>query len=231
MFPTTNWTRLAVATMEGQSAGREALAALCRDYRPAIVGHLRGRGFPEAEAEDLAQQFFVSLLNSRAWRRADRAKGRFRSFLLGILEHVIAHRREQGRAQKRGGGVVPLSLDALAEEGFDLPEAPTDAARLFDREWALRMVELALAAIEAQWAAGGKADEFAVLRGFLPGAEDPPTYEAAAARLQLSPAAVKSAIHRLRRAFRAQLRSAVARTVSLHEIDAELAHLRRVLEG
>lgn len=229
MFPTTHWSVLAVATLEGEASGREALAALCRDYRPAVLSHVRRRGFGPEEAEDITQEFFFALLNSRTWQRADRARGKFRTFLLGMVEHVIAHRRERAQALKRGGGFALVSLDQLLEEGSDPPDPEGDVSRAFDRQWAVCMIEQALAAVAGHWAAQGRSHDLDVLRNFLPGGAGG-SYEEAGRELGLSVAAVKSAIHRLRQHFRAGLRTAVARTVDApHEIDEELRHLRRIL--
>ncbi len=231
MFPTTHWSVLAEATLEGGASGREALADLCRRYRPVILSHVRRRGFTREEAEDVTQEFFLALLRSRAWQRAEQARGRFRTFLLGMLEHVIGHRWEKERALKRGGGQETLSLDKLLEEGRELPGSDGETARHFDRQWAVCMVEQALAGVASRWAAQDREEEFRVLQQYLPGGAHPATYEAAGAALGLSQPALKSAIWRLRQAFRAELRQAVARTVEApHEVDAELRHLHRALE-
>jgi RNA polymerase sigma-70 factor (ECF subfamily) len=229
MFPTTQWSRLAEATLNGDLAGREALARLCEDYRPPVIAFLRTRGWNGHDAEDLAQEFFLKLLESKAWRRADRSRGRFRTFLLGALVHVIQHRREREAAAKRGSGSAPVSLDALAEEGCEPVAAAGDEFR-FDRAWAQQVVAHAVAAIEAEFADRGAAGEFAVLRRYLPGAAAAPSYEESAMALGISLPNFKTAVHRLRQAFREKLRSSVARTVStVGEIEEELRHLRRVL--
>lgn len=117
----------------------------------------------------------------------------------------------------------------MGEDGFEAPTEPEDA-RFFDREWALRVVEQALAGLEARFREEGAGDEFNVLRNFLPGTSATIGYEEAAAHLGVSLPRLKTDIHRLRQDFRFLLRASVARTVSApHEIDAELFHLRQVL--
>lgn len=228
MFPTTDWTRLAEATRSGDSAGREALAALCGEYRFPVVGFLRARGWNETEAEDLAHDFFLRLLESRAWRRADRHRGRFRTFLLGAVTHVVAHHLEHAGAEKRGQDLL-ASLDAMGEEGFEPASPPPDDCR-FDREWALRLVEQSVEALKRKFEEEGRSEPFVILRQFLPGSPVVPAYEEAAARLGLGLPHFKTAVHRLRRDFRSMVRAAVARTVGApHEVDEELAHLRSVL--
>ena len=226
IFPTTHWSVLAVATLDGDSSGRAALGKLCEDYHAPIRAHLRGRGFDEAQAADFTQEFFRELLASRAWKRADRARGRFRTFLLGTLMHVLNRERARQGAEKRGGGQALASLDELGD-GAALAEVAEEESTAFDREWALRLMDAAMAAVERVFSGS---EQWVVLVKFLPGAGAPPTYEEAAAQLGLSLPALKTAVHRVRQQFRAELRSAVARTVSAaHEIDDELSYLHRVL--
>lgn len=222
---------LAVATVSGDTAGRGALAQLCGNYRPPVVAFLRNRGLPPEEAEDTAQDFFLNLLESRAWRRADRARGRFRTFMLGALVHVHGHNVRHGHAEKRGAGQTLLSLNALADDGFDPPDAGPDAC-LFDREWALHALSQALGQLEEEFAATGRSTEFSALRAFLPGATIPPSCEEVADRLNLPLNTVHTKIRRIRARLQELVRAGVARTVSApHEIDDEIAHLRAVLSG
>lgn len=218
--------------MNGDTSSREALARLCSDYREPLVVFLQSRGHDADASEDLVQEFFLRLLESRAWKRADRERGKFRTFLLGALMHVIDHAREKSGATKRGGGIEHDSLDKLAEEGFELGEIPAEIERKFDSEWAFGLIKNALHALAAEFSAEGRADEFAALRGFLPGAETPPSYEELSAKLGQPVAALKTKVHRMRQRFRELLRTAVARTVSApHEVDEELAYLRTLLSG
>lgn len=229
-FPTTRWTLLAVATLNGDAAGRQSLAALCECYRRPVVVYLMSRGMDEDEAEDAAQEFFLKLLESRAWRRADQARGRFRTFLLSVLNHLMQHRVRDGNRLKRGGGQMPESLEELREEGFEPEGAGAPEALAFEREWALTLVTDAVAMIEAEHAQRGKSAEFEVLRGYLPGTGEMLPYEEAAARTGLSLTALKAAVHRLRMRFREVLRKAVARTVDApHEVDEELRYLATLL--
>lgn len=109
LFPPTNWTQLREATLNGQGAGREALEAMCRDYRTTVVAFLRQRGYDAHEAEDLTQHLFLELLEKQAWRRADQSKGRFRTFLLGVLMYVMSRERRRAAAGCPSGW-VPTGL-------------------------------------------------------------------------------------------------------------------------
>lgn len=229
-FPTTRWTLLANATLHGDEAGREALARMCEGYRRPVEMFLASRGYQPPEAEDLAQEFFLRWLKSRAWKRADRLKGKFRTFMLGALTHFLAHDAGKKAALKRGGGLVVLSLD---DDIFD-QEFPAQMAagggESFDRAWAVALVNRALAAVQAEFVAREKGREFEVLRQFLPGSDAPPTLEDAAAALGTNVNAFKAALHRLRERFRELLRTEVAKTVSApHEVEEELLYLRSLL--
>jgi len=230
-FPTTHWTMLAEATLSGDTRGRSALEQMCRDYHRPVFVVLRARGFAEEEAEDLTQDFFLRLFESQAWKRAERGKGRFRSFLLGTLTHMLQHVWTAGQRQKRGGGTRTESLEAVQESG-EVPAAADEGntETVFDREWALGLIQAAFARVEAEFEEAGRAGEFAVLRRFLPGVGVPLRYDEAARLLGKSEGLVKSMIHRMRDDYRRALRALVARTVSAaHEVDEELAYLHQVL--
>lgn len=229
-FPTTRWTLLAEATLAGDAHGRKALDDLCLAYRRPVEFFLTARGIRNEELEDVVQDFFLRWLRSRAWKRADREQGRFRTFLLGGVMHALAHRRNHERRQKRGGGMAPESLDAMGDDGIEVP-CPSEAdVTEFDRGWAEALVENALADLERERQARGREVEFAVLRHFLPGAGEMLTFEAAAERLGVKLDAVKVAIHRLRARFRELVRGAVARSVSApHEVEEELRYLHALL--
>jgi RNA polymerase sigma-70 factor (ECF subfamily) len=231
-FPSTNWTQVAQATLNGDTSSRRALSQLCADYREPLIAFLGSRGHDRHASEDLVQDFYLRLLESQAWKRADRARGKFRTFLLATLLHVTDHARTKAGAAKRGGGAEHDSLDLLEECGFEPSEISPDIERRFDSEWAYGMIKNTLHALVTEFAADGRADEFAALRCFLPGADTPPLYEELASRLGQPEGSLRVKVHRLRQRFRELLRSAVARTVSgPHEVDEELGYLRRLLSG
>jgi DNA-directed RNA polymerase specialized sigma24 family protein len=231
-FPTTHWTQLAEATLHGDASGQEALAAMCHAYRKPVEAFMAARGYRDEELEDLVQEFFLRWLKSRAWKRADPMRGRFRSYLLGAVQHLLAHQRDYEGRQKRGGGRPEQSLDALLEKGFEPPDLSDPAVSEFDRQWAVAVVENALGRVEEEFRQAGRTAEFAVLRRFLPGSAAALTMEQAGAALNLSQPAIKAAIHRLRLRFRGTLRSAVAQTVgSMEEVAEEMQYLRTLLSG
>jgi DNA-directed RNA polymerase specialized sigma24 family protein len=225
-FPTTQWTLLARASLNAETAGRQALEELCRRYWSPLNQFIRARGYTEAEAQDLTQEFLLHLLEHSTLQRAERSRGKFRSFLLGALVRFLADEYDRRHAQKRGQGARHLSVE---DEAVDLA-APPDSVIVFDREWALVILENAVRGVQEEFEAGGSMTRFEVLRHFLPGSLEAPPYEQAAAQLGLSLPALKSELHRLRRRFKELVRQEVANTVSApHEIDEEMDHLQAVL--
>lgn len=229
-FPTTRWTQLADATLDGDADGRRALDELCAAYRQPVVAFLASRGCRNQELDDLTQEFFLRWLRQRSWKRANRDRGRFRTFLLGAVTHMLAHHHARKSAAKRGGGAEADSLDALGESGFEVAKDDVAPSPEFDRAWASTLVTNALADIEAEFASRGRADAFVVLRRFLPSGGEPVSLEDAARLMDTNVGAVKAAVHRLRERFRELLRAAVAATVNApHEVDEELMYLRTLM--
>ena len=226
-FPTTRWTLLAQATLHGDATQKQAWAEFYRRYREPVVGFIRQQTTDHTHAEDLAQEFFLHLAEQATLQRADRLRGRFRSFLLGSLARFLARYRTRGAAAKRGSGEANLSFDALTP-GTGEPAVPADVARAFDREWARELLVRVRRDLRAEWT--GEAAVLAMLLCFLPGSAETPAYESAATGLGWTLARLKTEVFRLRAQFRERIRAEVALTVDApHEIDAEMAHLHLVL--
>lgn len=222
---------LAEATLAGDAGGRAALDQLCTRYRPPVVSFLLHRGWSPADADDLSQDLFARLLESRAWKRADPAKGRFRNYLLAILRHVVANQVTRAKAQKNGGGNNRISLDWLCSE-FDWEPADSgpDPSDEFDHAWAVRILRCAYERVETRWNQLGRAADFAIYRRFLPGGHQAPTYAEVAAALGVQEGAARAAVCRLRTELGEALRQEVAITVaSPDDVADEMAYLRNVL--
>ena len=230
-FPTTHWSLLAKATLNGETAARSALDELCRCYWSPLKQFIVARGYHEAEAADLTQEFILHLLEREALSKPDRSRGKFRSFLLGALSNFLSHERERRLAQKRGGSQAHVSVEVIeGEAALASPRTLESEEAEFDRAWALAVVRASLKRVERSYAEGGQEALFAVLRSFLPGGTVLPSYEEAATTAGLSVAALNSHVHRMRRQFRDAVCAEVTATVSApHEIDEEIAHLYRVL--
>jgi len=211
-----------------------ALETLCRSYWYPLYAYVRRRGYGPEDAQDLTQDFFAQLLRKNYPARADRVKGRFRSFLLHALNQSLIDHRERASALKRGGGQVFISLDEESpEERYRLEVADElTPEKLFERRWAQTVLDHALARLRSEFVAAGKGETYEVLQAFEPGEQCPLSYAEAAARLGVSESAVKSMIHRLRQRHRELVREEIAHTVpTVAEIDEELRHLVAVLRG
>jgi len=232
-FATTQWS-LVLAAAGRRAGGRAALEALCQAYWRPLYYYVRRRGYRADEAQDLTQAFFAALLEKEYLRVADPARGRFRSFLLASLAHFLANEWDRTRAKKRGGGRRRLSLDVADAESHYALEPAADLApeRLFERRWALALLDRTLAEVREACARDGKEGLFERLKGSLGGAGEGASYARAAADLGMTEGAVRMAVHRLRRQFRGVLRARIAETVaSSEQIDDEIRHLFAALEG
>jgi len=206
----------------------EALAALYESYWYPLYAFLRNRGYGPEAAEDLIQAFFTRLLEKGILRQADPARGRFRSFLLTSLKNFAANEHERDVARKRGGGASLLSLELDTAEGRFQLEPPTDETpeRVFDRRWAVTLLERALAALDERHRKAGKAEQFERLKIYLTGEQPPMEYAEMAEQLGMTYQAVKTAVHRLRRQFRDVVSAEIAQTVeSPDDIEDEMRYL------
>lgn len=228
-FPTTRWDELARASLHGDTEARAALDEFCRRYWQPVNGFVRWKGFDQADADDLTQDFFLNFIETRSWRRADRLRGSFRAFLLGALTHHLQKAQAHQTRLKRGGGALPISLDQTEHASREEMALPPEDAAHFDRVWAVRLLDVALTRTREEYAAKGKERTYAALKCFLTVRRTPPSYEEVARALGLTLGGIKTEIHRLRQAFRAALRLEIGRTVSApHEVEEELRHLQSV---
>jgi RNA polymerase sigma factor (sigma-70 family) len=240
-FAATHWTVVFLSAKNGSSenAGSEdALASLCRVYWPPLYTFVRRRGYGPADAQDLTQDFFIHLLQTEALAKADRTRGRFRTFLLAALKNFLATAHERSSAKKRGGGLEFLPLDGVVAETEASVETETHAPvageedRQFEERWAAALVRRALAQLRTDMRAEGKERLYDELQLFVTGAGPLPDQAETAARLGLPFATLRTHIRRLRERYRDVLRAEVTRTVATpEEVDEELRHLCNVLAG
>ena len=233
-FVTTHWS-VVMAAGNGHSAqAADALQQLCRTYWYPLYAFVRRHVAEAHDAEDLTQEFFTRFLAKEYFGRADPTLGRFRSFLLACLKNFLAEQQRQARRLKRGGGQTPLSWDSqTAEERYRLePADPMTPEQIYDRRWALTLLETVLARLAEEQSAVGKEQVFAQMKGYLWGETGETSYSEMAERLGMTEGAVKVAVHRLRRRLRDLLREEVAHTVAADaEIDEELRHLIGAIRG
>ncbi|HEY2589222.1 MAG TPA: sigma-70 family RNA polymerase sigma factor [Tepidisphaeraceae bacterium] len=240
-FLTTRWSVVLAAGAAPMAAAedpaaQDALAILCKMYWYPLYAYVRSRGHAPDEAQDLTQSFFLRLLEKRTIGLADPDRGRFRSFLLTALKNFLANEWDRSSAQKRGGGHAVLPLDA----DFDSAERrygrePADALtpeRLYDRRWALTLLDTVLAELRDHYAATGRAALFEALKPALTGDPQAPAHAQTAAGLGLTPGAVQVAVHRLRQRYRDLLREHIQQTVeSPEQVEDEIRDLFCALRG
>lgn len=230
IFATTHWSVVLAAGDSALPGAREALEKLCRTYWYPLYAFVRRQGHSPEDAQDLTQEFFARLLEKDYLKRLIHREGKFRSFLLKLLQHFLLNEWHKVRAQKRGGGRALFSLDGLdAEQRYRLEPPDADSPeRAFERRWARTLIERSLARLRDDYAAGGKAELFERLKDYQPGEHGAVSYAELGAQLGLSEGAVKVAVHRLRQRHRELLREEIAQTVAS---DAELVEEVRHLIG
>jgi RNA polymerase sigma factor (sigma-70 family) len=232
-FPTTHWSMVLSAGAHGEagagnsSEAGQALATLCEKYWFPLYAFVRRAGYSVEAAQDLTQEFFVRLLAQRLLTKADRQKGKFRSFLLAALKHFLADEWDRAHAQKRGGGRIILSFDSMdAETRYRLePARDLTPEKMFEKQWALSILEHVLSCLHAEMVADGKAALFETVKDTLIGVR-PTAYATIGVELGMTEGAVKVAVHRIRRRYRALLREEIAHTVAdSDEIGEEIRYL------
>ncbi len=227
-FTTTHWSQIVLA---GQAAGEQARAALerlCQIYWYPLYAYVRRRGYGPEDAEDLTQEFLARLLRDNFFAKADRSKGKFRSFMLASLNHVLANACERSRTLKRGGGQVLLSLDIEEGERRYREEPTTDESpeKLYERQWALTLLDQALRRLREEYVSRGREDQFERLKCFLGCEGEERSYAELAARDQTTPNAIAAAVYRLRQRYRELVREQISPTVSgPEELEQELQYL------
>lgn len=231
-FRTTRWSVIVAARDGAADTACEALASLCRDYWYPLYVFVRRRGHDPATAEDLVQGFFARLLEKRDLAAVDRRKGRFRSFLLASCAHYLANQARYDRAEKRGGGRVPITIDCLDGEGRYArePSHALTAERLFERRWALTVLDRVLRRLEDEMAGAGKSRQFDALRTALLGEGERIPYATIAADLGLTEEAARAAATRMRRRYRQLIRDEVQDTLgNPADLDDEIRELFNAL--
>ena len=215
-FHSTRWSLVLSAQGRSECDAAASLEALCRQYWRPLYAYVRRRGHTAHDAEDLTQEFFTRLLEKEWLLAAAREKGRFRAFLLMALKRFLANEWDRTQALKRGAGVTFVCLDAeLAESQYAADHAarlPADA--LFERRWALTLLEMVMQRLRAEHKAAGRLAEYESLKPSLTAERGHIPYEALAASLKMEPASARSAVHRLRKRFREIFREEVAGTVA-----------------
>ena len=231
-FPTTTWTLVVKAGHTTKAENRDALASLCEKYWYPLYAYIRRRGYPVEQAQDLTQEFFARVLEKRYLERVDRNKGRFRTFLLSSLTYFLCDEQDHQRALKRGGGSTTLPFEI--RDGEEIyrrePSHVETPERIFERQWALAVLERVLKRLRMEFAGTRDADQFERLKVFLTSDAGERRYADVARELNTTEGALKSAVYRLRKKYREVLRAEIAETVCrADEIEGEIRYLARAL--
>ena len=230
-FTTTHWS-VVLQAQRPTPAAQAALEKLCRTYWRPVYGFVRRKGIDAEDAKDLTQGFFALLLERRDLNAVRQEKGRLRSYLLTSLKHFLTNERQRAMAIKRGEGQRLISLDQLSDcAGFE----PTDTStpeQIYERRWALALLEQILTRLEDEYRLAGNAILFGRLKALLTDGPDRPSQAQIAAELGMTENAITQAFHRLRERYRQFLREEIAHTVMApSDIEDELRHLIAVLSA
>jgi DNA-directed RNA polymerase specialized sigma24 family protein len=231
IFTTTQWS--VVLEAQGKSpAAEQALEKLCRTYWRPVYGFIRRRGSGQEDAEDLTQGFFSLLLERRDFDAVRKEKGRLRSYLLTALKHFLASEHRRATAAKRGKGqrLIPLQeLNASGQREIE-PTDPVTAEHLYERRWALTLMEQVLRRLKEEYYTSGSAALFDSLKQLLPDEPGAPGRTEIASQLGMTDNALRQAFHRFRQRYQLLLREEISNTVAIaSDVEDELRHLIRVL--
>jgi RNA polymerase sigma-70 factor (ECF subfamily) len=233
-FVTTRWTVVLAAGRRSAPQADQALAELCRIYWYPIYACVRRHGRSHEDAEDLTQAFFTRFLEKNYLEGLSSEKGKFRAFLLASLKHFLANDWDRSNRQKRGGGTVTLSLDWQdADTRYQIDPADSlSPDKLFDRAWAVTLLERVIVRLRDENAASGKGALFEQLKPFLMADKAAIPYAEAANQLKMNEGAVRVAVHRLRHRYRELLRDEISQTLSdPNMIDEEIRSLFAAFAG
>jgi RNA polymerase sigma factor (sigma-70 family) len=232
MFATTSWSMVNRAAASESAETMSALSALCQLYWYPLYAFVRRKGYSKSDAEDLTQAFFAELLEKKKLSAADESRGKFRSFLLASLDHFVQNQWRATQAKSRGGGKNILSIDfeVAADRYANEPFHELTAEKIFERNWALAILNQALQLVRLQYEQANKLELFEALKIYL-GQGTPVPYKEVAMQIGMREGAVKVAVHRLRERYGEQLRLQIARTIDDYsEVDGELRTLLEALQ-
>jgi RNA polymerase sigma factor (sigma-70 family) len=232
-FETTRWTLILAARSDDDQA-RDALSELCQAYWRPVYAYIRRHGRTPEQAADLTQSFFLHLLEHRGFDRADPVRGRFRSYLLTSARNFLANARDHDLSARRGGRVAHESIDLVETErhlALEAAHSQYSPEAAFERQWAVRLMERAVEALGREYSARRQRSLFEQLRPFLT-SDSVPAANHTPSPTEMSDAALRTAIHRLRKRFADALRSEIGDTVGdAADVDDELRHLLRILSA
>ncbi len=227
-FDTTHWNLVLAAGQRGTGGSAAALECLCRSYWLPLYAYVRRRVSDVHDAQDLTQAFFERLIDKNYLAEADPGRGRVRDFLLTAFKHFLSKEWEKAKAQKRGGGRSPISLDfASGDSQITVqPAGGLTAEQMYDRQWVITLLSHVMQRLERECEQVGKRSQFEGLKKFIVVDQTDTTYADVTSKLGMTEAAARMAASRLRRRYRQLLRDEIAQTVpSPEDIDDEINSL------
>jgi RNA polymerase sigma-70 factor (ECF subfamily) len=232
-FFTTQWSVVRGAVASSIETRQTALEQLCTRYWMPLYAFLRKNGYGEHDSQDLVQGFFEQLLSKEYLKTIACEKGRFRSFMLVAIKHYASNERDRANALKRGGGARTISIDfALGERWYQVePADKLTAEMLFERRWALSLLDNVMVRLSDRFALQNRAELFDYLKPHLIRDSEKTPYAEIAENLHCSVESLKSTMHRIKGWYRELLRDEIAQTVSSEEVDDELNRLREIISG
>ncbi len=234
LFATTHWSVVLAAGESQQPETAVARESLCRTYWYPLYAYVRHRGHSPEDSQDLTQEFFCRLLQGNYLARVDPQKGKFRSFLLAAMNHFLANEWHRSQTLKRGGNLTFLPLDGVeAEERYRGERfGSCSPEEIYERAWAMALLERVIGRLSQETAATGQCAPFEQLKPLLIGERPSLSYSELALKLGTTEAALKMAVHRLRKRYAQLVHEEIAHTVpDPLEVEAELRHLRAVLSS
>lgn len=229
-FPSTLWSVVRGAAVESGPA----LEKLCRAYWPPLYAYVRRKGYQPQDAQDLTQEFFSRLLEDQSLASVHQSKGRFRSFLLASIKHLLANEWKRSERQKRGGGQIHFSIDARVAEGLGerALQNHLDPEKLYEKQWAETLLQRVLDRLQQECSQHAGAARFEDLKVFLVEPKGSTSIAEAATRAGATEASLKWAVHKLRQRYRELVREEVSQTVELAtEVDDEIRYLLKALQA
>ncbi|MDB6130641.1 MAG: hypothetical protein JWM04_1748 [Verrucomicrobiales bacterium] len=233
-FPLTRWSLVLAATRENNSDSAAALESLCRCYWNPLYAYVLRRGQSPHDAQDITQEFFCRLLEKRWLESADRDKGKLRTFLIVALKKFMSNEWRRASAQRRGGGVKPVSFDHETMEKIHAVAASSqdDGDQSYDKDWAMTLLDLTVKRLRDEFSLSQKLNDFEILKDSLSATNGNIDYTEISRRLGASEGGTRVAVHRLRKRFREIYREEISQTLSEGEdIESEMRFLATALAG
>jgi len=233
VFPNTRWSVVLAARQQFSPESAAAMEIICRAYWYPLYAYARRGGQSPHDAQDLIQEFFCRLLEKKWLEAVSPEKGKLRTFLIVALKHFIHKEWRRASAQKRGGGQAHLQVDtAFAESRLAADATASAPDEIFDRQWALTLLEMSMKRLQAEYAAAGKSSDFDALKSCLTAARGDIDYAGVARQLGGNESAARVAVHRLRKRFREVYREEISQTLAEGaSLEEELRHLAAALAG